>query len=113
MPRPKMDMEARRSERLNPRFTPAERLEIESAAIGAGMSAYEYVRMQALRGRVIVRAAPRARTCGLDELKRIGNNINQLARIANQTGHLPAASRLDHALGAIEQILARELEHDS
>ena len=110
MPRPKIEPDARRTERINPRFTPAELLRIESAASVAGMSASEYVRMQALRGRVVVQQRRELSGEAFDELRRIGVNINQLARIANTTGRAPA--RLETALETLEQILLREMGDD-
>jgi Bacterial mobilisation protein (MobC) len=37
-------------------------------------------------------------------------NLNQIARIANATGHAPA--RLETALETLEKILLREIDHD-
>ena len=110
MPRPKKEPDARRTERINPRFTPAELLRIESAASVAGMSASEYVRMQALRGRVVVQQRRELSGEVFDELRRIGVNINQIARIANATGRAPA--RLETALETLERILLREMGDD-
>jgi hypothetical protein len=107
MPRPKKPPAERRTARINPRFTPAERIRVEEAALLAGISAAEYARAQILQGRVIIRAGRALAPEVLDQLRRIGVNLNQLARIANQTGALPP--ELARACTMIEAFLAREL----
>ena len=90
------------------RITPAERLRIEEAARRAGLGPSEYARAQTLRGRVVVQERQTLGHAAFDQLRRIGVNLNQLARIANQTQRVPA--ELTRACEAVEQFLLRELE---
>jgi hypothetical protein len=42
-----------------------------------------------------------------DELRAIGNNLNQLARVANQTGEVRRETELDATLGELKVAIAR------
>jgi len=64
------------------RLSPIERQAIEVKADSAGMRLGEYLRATALK-RKIPRSVPKINREIYIELIRIGNNINQLARIAN------------------------------
>lgn len=108
MARPKKLPDELRIDTLAFRLTPAERLQIEDAARAAGVTASEYARMQTLRGRVVVQPRQSLDHAAFDQLRRIGVNLNQLARIANQTQRVPAG--LTRACTAVENFLARELE---
>ena len=111
MGRPRKDDEHRRTERLAFRLTQAEIMQIERSAIAAGVTASELARRQALKGRVIVQQQRALDHAVFDELRRIGVNLNQLARIANQTGRVPR--ELARLCAALEQILLREIEQGS
>lgn len=106
MGRPHKADDDRRTETIAFRCTPAERLQIETHAAGAGIVASEYARMQALRGRVVVQQTRQLDHDALDQIRRIGVNLNQLARIANATGRVPSV--LPRLCGIVERILARE-----
>lgn len=112
MPRPRKPEDERRTETIAFRVTPAERLQAEMKAAAAGLpGAPEYARTLTLKGRVVVEQRRELDHAVFDELRRIGVNLNQLARIANQTGQVPG--RLESALAALEQILAREIGETS
>jgi hypothetical protein len=111
MPRPKKDDDARRTETLAFRLTPAERLRIEHAAIAAGLSASEYARELTLKGRIVMEQRIALDPASFDQLRRIGVNLNQLARIANQSKHAPP--ELARACAAVEKFLMRELDAPS
>ena len=108
MPRPRKDTDDRRSEALAFRLTPAERLQVEHAAIAAGLSASEYARELTLKGRIVMEKRIALDPAVFDQLRRIGVNLNQLARIANQSQQVPAG--LTRACAAVEQFLLRELD---
>lgn len=83
MARPKTDLENKRSFKVTVRFNHKERLMIEQAARECGMSVYLVVRHKLLKGKF-----PEPKIARLDialyaELKKIGVNINQLAKHAN------------------------------
>ncbi len=111
MPRPKKDTDERRSEALAFRLTPAERLRVEHAAIEAGLSASEYAREQTLNGRIVMEQRIALDPAVFDQLRRIGVNLNQLARIANQSKQAPP--ELARACAAVEEFLMRELDAGS
>jgi len=111
MPRPKKNDDDRRTETLAFRLTPAERLRIEQAAIAAGLSASEYARELTLKGRVVMQQRLALDPAAFDQLRRIGVNLNQLARLANQTQRLPP--ELSRVCAAVEQFILRELTSGS
>src|SRR5688572_1987491 len=99
MPRPRIGDDARRTETLAFRLTPAERLQVESAAVAAGLTASEFARKLALRGKVVIEQGRALEPAVFEELRRIGVNLNQATRIANQAGHIPA--RLESILAQL------------
>jgi hypothetical protein len=111
MPRPKKDTADRRTEVVNIRYTKAQRLALESQAIAAGLSTSEFVRRMSLEGKVIIVQSRRLHHDVFVELKRIGNNINQLAHKFNQSGN--PSPRIEHTREILEQILLREFDDDS
>ena len=64
------------------RLSPTERQAIENLADTAGMKLGEYIRATALNQK-IPRSVPKINREIYIELGRIGNNINQIARVAN------------------------------
>lgn len=107
MARPRKPTNELRTGTLAFRLTARERLEIEQAARSAGLSASEYARRQVLAGRVIVQTTHSLDRDTFDQLRRIGVNLNQIARIANQTDRIPAS--LPHVCATLEELLMREL----
>lgn len=102
--RPRMAQDERRDARLPaPRVTAAELAHVEEQARAAGLDVSEYVRRRALGGRVAARrAATDARA--LDELNRIGVNLNQLTHAANM------GKVLDGMIADTLELLQRQLE---
>jgi len=107
MPRPVKQPAERRTVSLSCRVTPAERLRIDAAAAQAGLSPSEYLRRQALRGRVTVQEKRALDPALFDQIRRIGVNLNQLARLAHREGKIPPA--LERAAAAAERLIARVL----
>ena len=85
------------------RCHPAEREALAAQATAAGLSLSAYVRALAAEDTPIVAPEPLADVELIAELKRIGVNLNQIARVANATGELPA--RLADALIQHEALL--------
>jgi hypothetical protein len=103
----------RRTAALHVQLTPAERAHIEGAAFEAGSSsisqfAREYLlRRMADAPRVAtVRRNPEARRLAF-ELSAIGNNLNQLARLANATGIMVS----HYELRAVIEVLKAAMAH--
>jgi|SRR5580704_10431087 hypothetical protein len=104
----------RRTVHLGVQLTPSERAQLEFAASEAGASLSQYVRELCLR------RTPEAATVGgarrnpeakrlIFELSAIGNNLNQLARVANTTRHAPQEAALRTAIEVLKATMARVL----
>ena len=89
-------------------LTPTERAELDAAAAAAGAGLSQYVRELCLRRTpnaatvAGARRNPEAKRL-MNELSWIGNNLNQLARVANTNR---AAPQLDELKAAIEVLKA-------
>jgi uncharacterized protein (DUF1778 family) len=84
MARPKKAPEEKREDRLNPRLTTAERVEIEQHAAILGISPSEFMRNRSLSYRLpAVLAVQRHVAAVAVALLRIGVNLNQIARHMN------------------------------
>lgn len=110
MGRPRKQPDDRKTSTLAFRLTAAERVQVEQAAERAGLSASEFARLQALRGRVVVPEARRLDHATFDELRRIGVNLNQLTRLANRGQPIP--HEIASAAAALEAVLADALGHE-
>lgn len=108
MGRPKKQPDERRTVSLSCRLTAAERVRIETAAAQVDLSTSEYLRRQALDGRVVIQHRRALDHASFDQLRRIGVNLNQLTRIANQRGFVPEA--VSRAAAAVERAVADAVE---
>ena len=77
-------------------------------AAKASLSPSEFLRRSALSAEVVVQAEGPRDFETVDQLRRIGVNLNQLARVANKTGYLPDG--LEEALAKVDQLLDRMIE---
>ena len=84
--RPRKDDPSLRSEWLRARVRPDELHRIEQLARDAGKTLSEYVRDAALTAQILIKRNRRVAPALLHELSRIGNNLNQIAKICNTTG---------------------------
>jgi Bacterial mobilisation protein (MobC) len=116
MPRYKKDYTGeRRSTSINFQLTPTERKQIEAAAEAAGAGLSEYARELCLRRSTVaaiiagVRRNPEARAL-MRQLTAIGNNLNQLARVANTARAVPQLTELQRTTDFIKAAMARVLE---
>jgi hypothetical protein len=116
MPRYRKDYTGeRRSTSINFQLTPTERKQIEAAAKAAGARLSEYARELCLRRSTVaaiiagVSRNPEGRAL-LRELAAIGNNLNQLARIANTARAVPQLQELQRTTDTIKAAMARVLE---
>jgi hypothetical protein len=102
----------RRTVHLGVQLTPSERAELDLAAAATGARLSQYVRELCLRRTAeaaIVGGArrnPEAKRL-LFELSAIGNNLNQLARIANTTRRAPQEAELRAAIEVLKAAMAR------
>lgn len=104
---------AHRTASVHVQLTPDERSELEAAALETGArSLSAYVRTLCLRrraddGRVAgTRRSPDAQRL-MFELNAIGNNLNQLTRMANTLRALPAADELRAVTCLLKAAMAR------
>jgi hypothetical protein len=106
------DASERRTAKLTVQLAPTERQQLEADAARAGKALSDYVRQLCLRrgGKTPVvagiRRNPEAKALA-DELRAIGNNLNQLARVANQTGELKREGELSLAIDRLVATMDR------
>jgi uncharacterized protein (DUF1778 family) len=100
----------RRTAALRVQLTPAERQQLETAAAESGASLSDYVRELCLRKIQPVvagtRRNPEAKALA-DELRRVGNNLNQLTHHANAEGRFPEIRDLSQTITLVKAALAR------
>lgn len=109
MARPTKEPEERRDERLNVRFTAAQKAYVEEQAERAGITPTEYLRRRAL-GFQVSPAPARHDAALLAAINRIGVNVNQLA-LATHTGR--EFVQYWREIGAeLEDILEKVAAHD-
>lgn len=95
--RPRLPQAERRVIRVGVNVNVAEYAVIQSRAEAAGMSPAVFLRDAGLGTRIGAKVNGRV----YHELSRIGVNLNQLARVANQTGRLPEVKQLQAILNVI------------
>lgn len=106
------DTSDRRTRPLRAWVTPEEHTRLSADAASEGKPLSDYVRQLCLRrgGRTQVvagvRRNPEAKQLA-DELRAIGNNLNQLARIANTAGELRREAELTMALDRLVAAMDR------
>ena len=82
------------------RCTRAERVQVESKASASGLHLAEYMRRALLRSKVVVRQ-DKSDPEVVRHLLAIGNNLNQLTRIAHMTNRVDV-ERLESVLARVE-----------
>ena len=108
--RPRKDTDSLRDQWLRARVRKDELHRIEQLARDAQKSPSEYVREAALSAKIVVRRYRRVEPILLHELSRIGNNLNQIARICNTTGSDRRAQHIDDFLAELRPVLKRLYE---
>ena len=108
MARPKKATSDKREQWIKARVSPAEHADSLVRAAGSGLSPSEFLRRSALSGEVVVQQPREGDFETIDQLRRMGVNLNQLARVANQTGHIPDG--LEEALARVDRVLDRMIE---
>ena len=91
---------AKRTKALLVRVSPGEHRVLLERAKECGKGASTYMREVALGS--VPRARPRRiEQQAIHQLARIGNNLNQLARVANATGRIELSRRLEKVLNEL------------
>ena len=110
--RHKQDVAERRTDFLGVQLTPTEKAELVARAAATGLSLSDFARIVLLSD--LKKPAPSARDpqairALAVEISRVGNNINQLAHIANETRALPRETELRvvsaQIVAALEQVM--------
>lgn len=89
MARPPKGRDDQRSETLRCRMRPAEYLRIRQAAERAHLSLSDYARAMVLTGQVTIRQTQSLDPEALEQLRRIGINLNQAVHRLHATGEIP------------------------
>ncbi len=106
MSRPKKEEHEKRTERYNLRFTLAEHEYLLAQADEVGLPMAEFLRRRALSYMVPTGRARRRVDPGvLNELNRIGINVNQIAR--NLNSDRPLRLNAQDVLAELQQVLGR------
>lgn len=109
MPRPKKSPEDKRDLRVAFRLSAPDAESLGTRAKAAGLSVGAYARHMALRGKLEVVTRQEPDFALLDQLRRIGVNLNQLAREQNRRGHHDP-DYVHHLCTQIETLLAQAIE---
>ncbi len=113
MGRPRKEREQKRILRINLRFTGEEYKLLEDVSISCGLPVYILIREKLLNGRFPKPKAAKVDLAVYLELKKIGVNVNQLARHAN-AGKFPfGILTVLNKLMEQQQFIIKLLLHDS
>lgn len=93
-------------DRIEVRSTRAEKSRWRREADGLDLSLSEFLRVKLNDGKV--RVAARADPAVLEELRRQGNNLNQLMHAIN-AGFPIAPSRIEEAIGALQDLYRQQI----
>ena len=108
MARPKKTDPNKNVARLNIRCTKTEHAVLKGKASQAGMSLSNYIRDMSLNGGVIIQESSYDFQT-VDQLRRIGINLNQMTKVANATGEIAPAA-LQTVCGKLDKIFDNILE---
>ena len=108
--RPRKDHPSLRSAWLRARVRPDELHRVEQLARDAGKTPSEYVRDTALTAQIVVKRTRRVEPILLNQLSRIGNNLNQIAKVLNTTGESRRAQGIEIYLDELRPVLKRLYE---
>ena len=108
MARPKKLQEERLTERIKFDVRRSDFLHASEEAEKAGMTLTAYARQQFLHGRVVVKETRSLDFAASNELRRMGVNLNQIARKIHQTGKIPP--ELSRIFARIEQFLMENVD---
>jgi len=111
MARPRKSAAERRSEIVRFAVRPNEYALILSVAKAARMTVSDYGRAMCLKGEVTIKQTRALDWDTLDQLRRIGINLNQAVYKLHATGEIP--SDLESAARSVEDFMISRLEDES
>ncbi len=110
MARPRKPTQSKRCAWIGYRVTADDKARIVAQAERAGLRLGEYARRSALTTEIKIQPTPRADFETADQLRRLGVNLNQIARAVNTGGQLPAY--LERLCERIETTLDKIFDED-
>lgn len=111
--RPPLPPAEKRTEILQIRVSPIERAKIEAKADQADLVMSEYLRAIALKPRVTIKQTRDLDFATREELRRVGVNLNQIAKAMNAGQGLPASlAKTTEKLDAIFDVIYANLTED-
>ena len=108
--RPRKDTSKLRDQWLRARVTTDELHRVEQLARDAQKTQSDYVREATLTARIMIKQHRTVDPVLLHELSRIGNNLNQIARVCNTTGESRRARHIEDYLDELRPVLRRLYE---
>jgi Bacterial mobilisation protein (MobC) len=99
-----------RNQWLKARVTTDEKHRAEQLMRDANKTESDFVRDAVLEGRIVIKRHRTVEPVLLHELSRIGNNLNQIARICNTTGESRRARNIEDYLDELRPMLKRLYE---
>ncbi len=108
MARPNKLKEERLTKRVKFDLTPSDYAQALKDSQKAGMTLTAYARQQFLHGKVVIHQNRKLDHETFSELRRIGVNVNQLARAVNQSGNIPD-HRLSNICLRLEDVLSKTI----
>lgn len=111
MARPKKLPEQRLTERIKFDLRRSDFLRALQSAEKAGMTLTAFARQQFLRGRVVIKQTRQLDYAAFNQLRRIGVNLNQIARKFHQSGKPP--KDLSDICLLVENFLKDHIDHDA
>lgn len=111
MARPTLEPDERLSETLRVALRPVDKLAVFRAAALAGLSPSAYARKMLLTGKVVRVQTSKPDPETMDQLRRIGINLNQAVHKFHGTDEVPP--ELARAAAAVENFLFRHLDDGS
>ena len=111
--RPRLSPAEKRTEILQIRVSPIERAKIEAKADQADLFMSDYLRTIALKPRVTIKQTRDLDFATREELRRVGVNLNQIAKAMNAWQGLPVSlAQTTEKLDAIFDVIYANLTED-
>ena len=111
--RPRLPPVEKRTEILQIRVSPIERAKIEAKADQANLFMSDYLRTIALKPRVTIKQTRDLDFATREELRRVGVNLNQIAKAMNAGQGLPVSlAQTTEKLDAIFDVIFANLTED-
>lgn len=112
MARPRKNPQDRRTEQIGLPLSPVELAKLKAKAEAAGTNTTEFARAAALGKRIAVTQSTAPDFITRHELRRIGTNLNQMAKAMNARKEVPPAA-LEAVIAKLDTLFDRWLEHGS